>query len=175
MNGTLIDAKSLREKAERSLESNSGIYKWWAKRTELKTILDVLGVTSKDFEKEMEQKYGLYCIYVGKADSLEKRLKDNHVNGRAKSTLRKSIGGVLLAEYGPENLKERIDDFIDKLKIEYELVDLEKLKESEKKEIGKEYLRVFNGNSNGHKELRKLYGDRLTDLRKKFDEVKMKK
>ena len=41
----------------------------------------MLGVPLKDIESGIEQNNGLYCIYVGQANSLEDRLKGNHVNG----------------------------------------------------------------------------------------------
>ena len=170
MKGKMIDAKCLREKAELAIDSKPGIYKWWAEKSELKTILDVLGIPLKDSESEIERnKEGLYCIYVGKADSLEDRLKGNHVNGREKSTLRKSIGSVLLKKYGPKDIEKKINGFIDKLKIEYKLVAQDKLNDEEKNEIKKPYLRVFNGTHNKHP-LRTEYDlrNKMADLRKKM-------
>ena len=75
--------------------------------------------TLKDIESGIEQNNGLYCIYVGQANSLEDRLKGNHVNGREKSTLRKSIGSVLLRKYGSKDIEKKINVFIDKLNINW--------------------------------------------------------
>ena len=101
---------------------------------------------------------------------MEDRLKGNHVNGRNKSTLRKSIGAVLLKKYGPKDIEKKINDFIDKLNIEYKLVSQDKLDDAEKIEIGSQYLRVFNGTHNKHP-IRTEYGitRKLTDLRKEFE------
>lgn len=170
MKEKMIDAKSLREKAELTIESKPGIYKWWAEKSELKSILDVFGIQLKDVENEIEQKGGLYCIYVGQAKSLEDRLKGNHVNGRQKSTLRKSVGAIFAKKYGTKSIENKLNDFIDKLKIEYRLVSVEKLDDEERKEIGHKFLRILNGQHNAHP-LRKAFdiSNVLTRLRKDFE------
>ncbi len=168
----MIEAKKLREHAALTIESEPGIYKWWAEKSELKIILDVLGIPLKDVEYGIERKEGtnLYCIYVGQADSLEDRLKECHVNGRKKSTLRKSIGSVLLKKYGPKEIEKKINGFVDKLKIEYGLVAQEKLNDEEKEAIGTTYLRIFNSQLNRCK-LRNDFGvtRKMTELRKEFE------
>ena len=168
----MVEAKKLREHAELTIESKPGIYKWWAEKSELKIILDVLGIPLKDVEGGIERKEGtnLYCIYVGQANSLEDRLKGNHVNGRKKSTLRKSIGSVLFKKYGSKDIDKKINDFIDKLKIEYELIAQEKLHDEEKEKIGTKYLRIFNSQLNKCQQ-RIDYGitRKLADLRKEFE------
>lgn len=170
MNGKMIEAKKLREYAELTIESKPGIYKWWAEKAELKIIIDMLCVPLKDIESGIEQNNGLYCIYVGQANSLEDRLKGNHVNGRNKSTLRKSIGAVLLKKYEPKDIEKKINEFVDKLNVKYKLVSQDKLDDAEKNEIGPQYLRVFNSKHNKHS-LRTKYGitGKLTDLRKEFE------
>ena len=164
-----VDAKCLRERSEGSVPDVSGIYKWWASRKCLKTILDALQLNMKDVENSIEKKenIGLYCIYVGQADSLEVRLKGNHVNGRGKSTFRKSVEAVVKKIYGNQDVEKNTNSFIDKLKIEYRLVPKEKLDDTEIKEIGDKYLRLFNQQHNGGNELRKTYGitKKLKELR----------
>lgn len=179
MNGKIIEAKSLREKAEFTIKPNksgveSGIYKWWASKSEIKAIFDALEINLNDVINGVEKKEdeNLYAIYVGQAGSLEQRLKNNHVNGRSRSTFRKSIGAILLKISGQKNLYENINGFIDKLKIEYKFVDgNNNLDEEEKKEIGKKYLRVFNGQHNSQNELRKQFDitKKLNDLRSAFE------
>lgn len=164
-----VDAKCLREKSEGSVPDVSGIYKWWVPKKSLKIILDTLQLNMKDVENGIEKKEGqdLYCIYVGQADSLDVRLKGNHVNGRGKSTFRKSVEAVVKKVHGNQDVEKITNSFIDKLKIEYRLVPKEKLDDTEIKEIGNKYLRLFNQQHNSENELRKTYGitKRLKELR----------
>ena len=157
---TLIEAKSLREKSEKDVPEKSGVYKWWATKVALEDILkalDLLKLNDVLAGIEKKDKRDVYCIYVGQADSLDARLKGNHVNGRGKSTFRKSVEAVMQKIYGGRNLEERTNAFIDGLEIEYRLVTKDKLDSEEVKEIGEKYLRLFNQQHNGKNSLRKDY------------------
>lgn len=168
MKGKRISAKDLR-KNKACVTAEPGIYKWWAKKPELKIILDKLKLKWNDLVKGFEEENGWFCIYVGQATSLESRLVKNHIMGKRKSTLRRSIDAIIKDPNKQDNkeIKESINSFIDKLEVEYKSFALEKLDEMEKKEIGSQYLRIFNGAHNSKNELRKLYGisKRLTALR----------
>ena len=170
-----IFAKTLREK--NTIECEPGIYKWWTSKKQFCQILNALGIKLKDEElKLVENKDNWFCIYVGQADSLKKRLQDNHVNGRRKSTLRTSIGAIILKEYGPTDIDNKVNTFINTLKIEYKFVKKDELNDAEKKEIGSDYLRILNGQHNGKNSLRKQYKitGKLTALRKKLYSLKSK-
>ena len=168
-----IFAKDLREK--KTIESKSGVYKWWAPKKQFNQILKTLEIRLKDEElKWVENKDDLFCIYVGQAESLKDRLLGNHINGRRKSTLRTSIGAIILKEKGPTDIDKNVNVFIDSLKIEYKFVKQDELNVIEKNEIGRDYLRILNGQHNGKNSLRKQYKitGKLTALRKKFNDLK---
>ena len=156
-----VSAKSLREKSEKDVPEKSGIYKWWARKADLQDILKALGLLKLNevltgIEKKDER--DLYCIYVGQAESLDARLKGSHVNGRDKSTFRKSVEAVVKKLYGGRDVAKKTDSFIDGLEIEYRFVAKDKLDSAEEKEIGEKYLRIFNQQHNGENGLRKKYG-----------------
>ncbi len=165
-----IEAKCLRETSEKDMPEKPGIYKWWATKKALKEILKALELEKENdvlsgIERKVEK--DLYCIYVWQAKSLDTRLKGNHVNGKGKSTFRKSVEAVVKKIYGEQDLEKRTNDFIDGLEIEYRLVEHDKLDSEETKEIGGTYLRIFNQQHNGGNDLRKKYGitQKMTDLR----------
>lgn len=170
MNWNTVNAQSLRQKTETTIENKPGIYKWWAKKTDLDTILDALEIKfNSDELKYIENENEWYCIYVGQAKSLENRIQDTHVNGRNKSTLRKSIGAILRKKHGNQDLEEEINNFIDKLAIKYRQVNSANLDQEEAKEIGHDFLRIFNSQHNPNK-LRSIYKitTKLSELRKKI-------
>ena len=60
MNGKIIEAKCLREKAEFTIKPNksgveSGIYKWWASKSEIKAIFDALEINLNDVINGVEK------------------------------------------------------------------------------------------------------------------------
>ena len=127
-----IIAKELRNKANLLNIPNDlpGYYKWWAKKSELDIILSALNAEFFELSSFIEQKDGLYCIYVGIAakESIRKRL-DWHVNDAhtpsrvlngTLSTLRQSISSVVAHN---QYDKDATDAFIDKLTIEFYTID----------------------------------------------------
>lgn len=128
----MIKAKELRNKTVLSNIPNKqpGYYKWWARESELLTILDALDVKSSEAVSYIEQKDGLYCIYIGIAakESIRKRI-DWHVNdlhtpsrvlNGTLSTLRQSISSIV--SHNQFN-KDATNEFIDKLEIEWFAID----------------------------------------------------
>ena len=103
----IINAKELRNKEALLNIPNDlpGYYKWWAEKTELDIILLALDVDYTEMFSLIEQRDGLYCIYVGIAakESIRKRLdwhvNDTHTPSRVLngtlSTLRQSISSVV--------------------------------------------------------------------------------
>ena len=116
----MINASDLkdRHKREQLLGKKAGCYKWWAEEKQLDLLLEKLVETSENREvvkKLLEFDGERYCIYVGQASSIRKRLR-NHVNGNVgSSTLRFSLASLIT--------KNKIDEFIKDLKIRYFIVN----------------------------------------------------
>jgi predicted GIY-YIG superfamily endonuclease len=115
----MIQVKSLRNNRSQILKV-SGVYKWYADRDLANeigipdTIWNML--TKVKFENKI---YGY--VYVGMSGNLYKRI-GSHLNSKiTKSTLRKSIAGLLNT-----TSKEKISDCIDKFIIEYTHINLDK-------------------------------------------------
>lgn len=123
----MIKAKLLRNKENlNAISPLPGYYKWWALKSELEVILNVLNIQLSEIENALEFKDGMYCIYVGIAvkESVRNRLNwhvnDNHsafqvMNGTL-STLRQSISSIIVKN---QYDKESTDSFIDKLYVEW--------------------------------------------------------
>ena len=164
-------AKSLRDKIELNIEENmpGGIYKWWADRENLHLILRKLDVAERiDVENEIEHKEiankEMFCIYVGQAEDLKVRLK-KHIRGSiSNSTLRKSLGAILWAGENSDELKKKINAFMDGLYIEYKLVKKERLNMEESNEISKS-LRLLNIDGYNHKIFMQYIDKPLSELR----------
>ena len=127
-----INAKELRNK-EALLnipDRLPGYYKWWAEKPDLDIILLALDADFSELSSFIEQKDGLYCIYVGIAakESIRKRLdwhvNDSHTPSRVLSgtlsTLRQSISSVVTHN---QYDKDATNAFIDKLTIEWFTID----------------------------------------------------
>ncbi|MCQ2402405.1 MAG: hypothetical protein MJ202_01590 [Lentisphaeria bacterium] len=107
-----------------------GYYKWWAARQDFEKIASKLQADSASLWPYIEKKEDLYCIYVGIAakESIRSRLNwhvnDPHTLGRVKSgtlsTLRQSISSIIA---GNQLAKKETNDFIDRLTIEYFIID----------------------------------------------------
>lgn len=126
----MINAVDLRNKKElKRIDNKPGYYKWWANKSELKFILDKLSVKFETVESAIEEKDGLFCIYVGIAvkesvrDRLDWHVNDKHSEAQVRngtlSTLRQSISSLVSQN---QYDKKGTNDFIDKLKIEYFLM-----------------------------------------------------
>ena len=176
-----INAKELRNKENLLNIPNSlpGYYKWWAEKTELDTILLALNAEYSELSSFIEQKDGLYCIYVGIAakESIRKRLdwhvNDTHTTSRVLngtlSTLRQSISSVVAHN---QYDKVATDTFIDKLTIEWFAIDdpiksqaaIDKLHAIERS-IMSEHLYVLNIQDNKFPQAQSIK-KRLSALRK---------
>lgn len=109
----IYNAKSLRRKANLiTVEQNPGYYKWWAKKSELGTILTALELSYSDVSQKIEkcniEGDVYYCIYIGIAvrESISQRL-DWHINQNntlsqikngTLSTFRRSIAAVVCGD-----------------------------------------------------------------------------
>lgn len=129
MKGIVLDAKTLRHKEKlEQIEAKPGYYKWWAKKGELESILEVLNIKLKDIVNVIEKKDDIYCIYVGIAakesirDRLNWHINQGHswsaVKSGTLSTLRQSISSVVAKN---QRAEDETNLFMDKLKVEYYL------------------------------------------------------
>lgn len=173
MNGKKIDAKNLREKATiKEIEKKRGYYKWWADKNALEVLLNKLGIAGfDDVESDVESDDGLYCIYVGIAckEVIGKRLS-HHINRKMRnSTLRRSLSCLVSEKQDPAEIEQDINNFIDKLKVEYFVCDPiseKKLHELERSLI-QDKLRILNISENEHKKAGPFV-DELKRLRKEM-------
>lgn len=142
-----------------------GYYKWWANKDEFLTILSTLNMRFADIVDCLEQKDGMYCIYVGVAikESIRNRLNwhvnDSHDYGRVKngtlSTLRKTIASLVGNDASD---KFATNEFIDKLFIEYYLSEnpiksqeaTDELRTIERKLLSGQFLYILNIQENKH-------------------------
>lgn len=165
------------------IEKNPGYYKWWATKKDFKLLLSELGGNFNEVFADVEQKDGLYCIYVGIAvkESIQRRINwhvnDKHNAQRVKSgflsTLRKSISSVVAKS---QSAKDKTNEFIDRLKIEvfysnYKIKSLEAKDELEtiEKQLMKNHLYILNIRDNVHPkctEIKKNLSKRRKDSKK---------
>ena len=177
----IIEANKLRNKCDLLNIPNDrpGYYKWWAYESELHIILSALDVNESDVLPYIEQKNGLYSIYVGIAakESIRKRLdwhvNDKHTSNRVEngtlSTMRQSISSVVAHN---QYDKKSTDEYIDKLKVEWFTVDA-MIKSHEAKEglskieltLMSEHLYVLNIKDNSFPQAA-LIKKKLSALRK---------
>ena len=176
---TLSNVASLRGDI-RNISDKPGVYQWWASKSDLLTILQALEMQFPDVQNDLEEKDGFYCIYVGIAwrEALRSRL-NWHINqkntvssvkSRFLSTLRQSIAAVLGV---PMTNTEAVNDFMDRLKVSYDAMDLT-IKSPEAKQAahgweraqfnsGKLYILNIQENRNHsqspYKKLKKLRGE----------------
>lgn len=154
-----------------------GMYKWWATKPQLeKELLPKLGVEFKNIKNDLECKGKRYCIYVGIADneSVGSRLTLHIKKGLHNSTLRRSIGGLIVQNKSvdAETVKTEINNFIDNLvvsySVDYDKCSAKQLLEEESKNIN-EYLRILNIQKNHYGEdvSDKIY-ERTKDIKRKL-------
>ena len=151
-----VFARELRNKDNlRAIPADKpGYYKWWAQKDNLQTVLDRLEMDFDAVKHCLEVKEGYFCVYVGVAikESVRARL-DWHVNQihnptnvkcGTLSTLRQTISAIV-----GQNMMDTVatNDFIDKLLIEYYLVDLPIKSQEAKETIGKWEKDLLNGNT----------------------------
>lgn len=153
---------------------SGGVYKWWCNKEEFEYLLERLnffnGATENtvviDFaslekytetmESPFDNKRKLYCIYVGMTKaSLYKRIKSQHLGGNPNgSTVRRSMWGLIKSFSGKydnhnpahrEFNKKDINEFIDKLFIQFAECSQAAIDAEEKAEISKKYyIRILN-------------------------------
>lgn len=175
MSGTPFCAKDFREGTV-AVPNGPGIYKWWASGDDFSKILERLNVDSSDIEKELERESiegkSFVCIYVGQAKELKKRL-GNHVKGCIdKSTLRKSLGAILWDKTQSNvELEKEIDDFLDKLYIEYKEFETAELDRVESSEI-RANLRVLNIDGFNHDSFMLYIDNPLSEMRSNLKNLK---
>lgn len=166
-----IEARKLRDKAELDkVPAKAGYYKWWAGEPEFRLLVERLGVDFDECSARSEKEDGLYCIYVGQSSKLKDRL-GNHVtrhrldeieSGRL-STFRQTLSSVVA---GDQSDMETTDAFIDKLYVEWFLVDptTDDVNEIETQRIN-EYLRILNGMKNHDEYHEAKISKKLTAIR----------
>lgn len=156
-----------------------GYYKWWASKDDFLRLLSALDVPFEEVKADVEQKDGLWCIYVGIAakESIRSRINwhinDRHTKSRVEwgtvSTLRKSISSLVA---GDQYDKDATDRFIDGLFFEYFPFDGKigdcyvgcQLHEIERKAL-LDKLCVLNIQDNGHEKAAEIK-KKLKALRK---------
>lgn len=141
-----------------------GYYKWWASKDDFLRLLSALDVPFEEINADVEQKDGLWCVYVGIAakESIRSRINwhinDPHTESKVKSgtlsTLRQSIASLVA---GNQFDKVATDSFIDGLSFEVFPVEGEigscdvtcKLHDAERKMLG-DRLCILNIQDNCH-------------------------
>jgi hypothetical protein len=183
----IIQAKLLRDKVVlESVPSNRpGWYRWWAKETEVKALLDSQFLIRKYFDElatKLHQGSGdlhdYYYIYTGVAvkESIRARLNwhvnQHHTESAVRhgtlSTLRQTLSSLIA---GDQYNESATNDFIDKLMVEYFPVEYQIksteaktfLENNEEKEMN-EYVLVLNIKDNKLPEIKDFKGD-LSKLR----------
>ena len=152
-----------------------GMYKWWATKQQLEDeLLPKLGLDLKKIKNDLESNGKRYCIYVGIADgeSIGDRLTLHIKKGLSNSTLRRSIGGLIVEnkKVGRDVIKGEINKFIDNLVVSYSM-DYDKcltkqLLEEEDKKIN-EYLRILNVQKNHYgKNISKKMYDQTKEIKR---------
>ena len=130
----IIEAKTLRDKAtlERVPNNRPGWYRWWAKETEVKALLNSQFLVHKYFDelftklhKGSGELQDYYYIYTGVAikESIRARLNwhinQHHTESAVKhgtlSTLRQTLSSLIA---GDQYNESATNDFIDKLVVE---------------------------------------------------------
>ena len=177
----IIYAKELRkpENLARVPGDKPGYYKWWADRKSLDIILNALDIEFATIEPFLEERGGLYCVYVGIAvkESIQKRLdwhinqhhSNSHVKSGTLSTLRQSISSIVAHNQHDE---EAANAFIDKLTVEFFPLELT-IKSTEAKEaihaierrLLSEHLHLLNIQENKHPNAKSIK-QKLKKLRK---------
>lgn len=126
-----------------------GLCKCWARRKELEIILGKLNLNFAEIHNQLVNEGDYFCIFVGARNSLRKRVQE-HLNGPDdKSTLWKSIRGLL--GYAPY-------DFMDNLY--FECIDENQLNDTRETAKNKllegDKFYVLNIDDNKHKLAKKV-------------------
>ncbi len=161
----MTQAREFRKKeALLTVEDKPGYYKWWAKRPELDVLLNGLNVSFAEVGQALEEKDGMFCIYVGIAvkESVRNRLNwhvnDPHTATQVKngtlSTFRQSLASIIAHN---QYDKESTDSFVDRLYAEWFYSGHPVKSEEAKEELHdierrllSEHLRLLNIQENKH-------------------------
>ncbi len=164
-NDNIFKASSLRDPEElKRISSKPGYYKWWISKNFFDFLLDALHVSFDDIKNALEERDGLFCVYVGIAtkESVRQRLNwhinDPHtasrVNNGTLSTLRQTIASIVSHN---QYDKSSTDKFIDLMYVEWFYIDGQIGSEESKNELHNietnllsEYLRILNIQDNHH-------------------------
>ena len=172
--GKIYKAIELRGKGALKRFQKPGLYKWWAPEEQFQKLLQLLLPNSKDdqetVEKKTEKTGNLYCIYVGQAKLLDGRLRKHLSGSLDNSTFRKSLAAILSArkKMDVEELKTKVNEFINKLKVECIDIENEDDLDIEESRLIAKKLRILNIDGFNHDDYY-LYIDKpLTKLRKKI-------
>jgi len=181
----MINAAILRNLIElKKILSKPGYYKWWISKNFFDFLLDALNVSYEEIKNDLEERDGLFCVYVGIAakESVRQRLNwhinDPHtasrVNNGTLSTLRQTIASIVSHD---QYDKATTDMFIDKMLVEWFYIDSPIGSAAAKTELHEietnllsEYLRILNIQDNHHP-LSKLTKTRLKKLRKESKQI----
>lgn len=161
----IVKATSLRNPEElKKIFSKPGYYKWWISKNFFDFLLDALHVSFDDIKNALEERNGLFCVYVGIAakESVRQRLNwhinDPHTVSRVDngtlSTLRQTIASIVSHN---QYDKSSTDQFIDLMYVEWFYIDSQIGSEEAKTELHNietnllsEYLRILNIQDNHH-------------------------
>lgn len=164
-NDNMVKASSLHNPEElKKISSKPGYYKWWISKNFFDFLLDALNVSFEDIKNALEERDGLFCVYVGIAakESVRQRLNwhinDPHtvsrVNNGTLSTLRQTISSLVSHN---QYDKTSTDQFIDRMYVEWFYIDSQIGSEETKKDLHDietklmaEYLRILNIQDNHH-------------------------
>lgn len=164
-NDDIIKASSLRNPEElKKISSKPGYYKWWISKNFFDFLLDALYISFENIENALEERNGLFCVYVGIAakESVRQRLNwhinDPHTASRVDngtlSTLRQTIASIVSHN---QYDKSSTDQFIDLMYVEWFYIDSQIGSEEAKTELHNietnllsEYLRILNIQDNHH-------------------------
>ena len=185
----MFDVYKLRDGNERKqFEGKQGYVKWWARKTELISILNKINVDYDVIKDYLETNDDLYCIYVGKSQGrvlsqyLRQEINGKHTKISQKTgqfTFRTAI--PLLKRYissiffKNQALEAETNEFLDKLKIEVIVIDSlgenEDIKEEIKNRVNRLFEKnyyIFNMNSDNFPEMSSI-SDTLSTLRKEAE------
>ena len=156
----IFDVSALRDVNERKqFEGKKGYVKWWAKKTELDSILDKIDVDYEDIKEYLEINNDLYCIYVGKSQGrvlsqyLRQEINGKHTKISQKTgkfafrtsipILKRYISSIFFKN---QAFEEETNEFLDKLKIEVIVIDEFSEIQDIKTEISNQVNHLFEKN-----------------------------
>ena len=181
MKNNIIDPS----KYSSDIPSKAGYYKWWAKKEEIKKIIkEPYQELIEKLEPGSDELEGYFLIYFGISSSVRRRLNyhinqnhsDINVDKGYLSTLRQTISSLLTGKQRGEYCQKETDKFINKLRVQYFIIDksgdddVKKYLDEKEKKAFKEHILPLNIKNNNNKKTE----DFKKHLRKKRKEAKQK-